>query len=182
MSKKEKARLRAQAWRDKQPKPERKYTTCGSCSIDITHLHFNSRYCSEECRRQVGRAIEKSHPDYKERRKVTCARYAARNPDAKRASSAKYRENNLEYYAGKRAERRAAQLERTPTWLTEDHRADILAMYSLSSKLGDICGIEYEVDHIIPLRGESVSGLHVPWNLQILTKTSNRKKGNRFDV
>ena len=181
MSRQEKARLRAQAWRAKQPKVERRYKVCGSCSVDIGHLHPNSRYCSTACRRLVGRAAEREHPDFKERRNAANVRWNVNNPEKRKEVSSRYRESNLEYYASKRAERRAAQLERTPVWLTEGHKADILSMYSLAKKLGDLCGIEYEVDHIVPLQGSAVSGLHVPWNLQILTKTSNRRKGNRFN-
>lgn len=42
-------------------------------------------------------------------------------------------------------------------------------------------GIPHEVDHIIPLRGRLVSGLHVHENLRIIPRTENRKKGNRFE-
>lgn len=79
------------------------------------------------------------------------------------------------------AKRRAARLERTPDWLTKEHLQSIESMYAFAKKLEDLCGIKYHVDHIVPLQGKSVSGLHVPWNLQILASTLNESKGNSHD-
>ncbi len=57
----------------------------------------------------------------------------------------------------------------------------IRQFYALAKELTERTGVEHEVDHIYPLQGETVCGLHVETNLQILTKTANRAKGNLFD-
>jgi 5-methylcytosine-specific restriction endonuclease McrA len=59
----------------------------------------------------------------------------------------------------------------TPKWV---NRRDLDKLYVQ-------CPAGLEVDHIIPLRGENVSGLHVPWNLQYLNPEDNVRKSNSFD-
>lgn len=84
---------------------------------------------------------------------------------------------NLPYYAAAAAKRRAAKRKATPKWA--DERV-IARVYELAAFLTKETGEKYEVDHIIPLQGEGVCGLHVPANLQILTKAENIRKFNHW--
>lgn len=71
------------------------------------------------------------------------------------------------------AKRRAARLQATPPWLTEKELAEIKAFYTR-------CPDGHEVDHIIPLQGEFICGLHVLSNLQYLPMSENRSKHNKW--
>jgi hypothetical protein len=92
--------------------------------------------------------------------------YAKRNPHHKR------------YYA---AQRKYHVKRATPPWLTKDQKKDIRTIYNLRSKFEDVSGVKYHVDHIIPLRGENICGLNVPWNLQILEAGLNMAKSNKYN-
>lgn len=83
--------------------------------------------------------------------------YAAKHPDAIRASRAAYR---------------AAKKNATPVWAD---KSAIRAIYAEAVRLG------MAVDHIHPLTHSKLCGLHVPWNLQLLSKSDNSRKGNRLD-
>lgn len=65
--------------------------------------------------------------------------------------------------------------------LTEEHIRQMQEIYKEASRLTQETGVPHEVDHIIPLKGRKVTGLHVPWNLQIIQKSDNISKGNKFD-
>lgn len=68
----------------------------------------------------------------------------------------------------------------TPPWLTEEQRREIADFYWLAQDCSIVSGGKYHVDHIVPIAGENVCGLHVPWNLQVLPGHINRSKGNRM--
>ena len=64
--------------------------------------------------------------------------------------------------------------------LTSRHKLQIEAIYKRCSEYRKM-GLDFEVDHIIPLQGKTVSGLHVPWNLRITTAKFNRSKRNKYE-
>lgn len=74
------------------------------------------------------------------------------------------------------AKRRAVKKNAMPSWANEEK---ILEFYKEAKRLTDETGIRYVVDHIIPLQGNNVCGLHVEGNLRVITNLENMRKGNR---
>ena len=76
--------------------------------------------------------------------------------------------------------RKLLKKKATPFWLTKEH---ILEMQEIYKDAQDLLWLNEEglhVDHIVPLQGKTVCGLHVPWNLQILTSSKNIRKSNKL--
>ena len=111
-------------------------------------------------------AGQKSHKDIVPRKLVL-------NEDEK----AERRNEKIIYHRIKAMERQAKIKNATPPWADKDKIKDL---YKTAHLLELNTGLKHEVDHIIPLRGKTVSGLHVETNMQILLKTENRHKGNSF--
>lgn len=76
--------------------------------------------------------------------------------------------------------RRAAKLQATPSWLTEKQLHDITVIYNACAKVSERTGKPHHVDHVIPLQGENICGLHVPWNLAIIPAKMNLSKSNTY--
>ena len=109
-------------------------------------------------------------PDCKECYKVTTRKWNQNNPEKRSAYDRKYYRNNKATRLASVMKRRIAKINRTPDWADLD---EIREVYKN-------CPNGYEVDHIYPLQGKTVSGLHVSWNLQYLTPAQNRAKGNKL--
>ena len=102
-------------------------------------------------------------------------------PQGKAARKA-YRESSAGKARAKRerAIRRRRSKQATPTWLTPEQKQQIVDIYEHMRDCRAVTGEEYHVDHIVPLRGEDICGLHVPWNLQVLPAYVNIAKSNSF--
>ena len=77
--------------------------------------------------------------------------------------------------------RKMSVKQATPNWLSELDKLFIKEIYSLAVLRSRALGVSYQVDHIIPLHGKNVCGLHIPTNLQLLTATDNLKKRDLYD-
>jgi hypothetical protein len=113
-----------------------------------------------EYRRKNGRKPETVNPEVKKRYKQSVKGKVSSN-----AADAK---------------RRAAELQRTPAWLTHEQLEHIKKFYELAAMQTRVFGFKWVVDHEIPLQGKLVSGLHVPSNLRVITETANAQKGNKY--
>lgn len=104
--------------------------------------------------------------------------WSQNNVDKVRTHWKKWKENNPQSYT----EDRLKRFKRYVKWLTAEDKIKIKSKYALARKKTRTTGEQWEVDHIIPLNGALVSGLHVPSNLRVIKRTTNLKKGNKFVV
>lgn len=104
------------------------------------------------------------------------------NLDRHNSQMKQYFEKNPHLRAKLSSVQRAAKNNRTPDWLTIDDFWIMDEIYRLAGLRTAITGVAHHVDHVIPLRGKLVSGLHVPSNLRVVEWKENLKKGNRYAV
>jgi hypothetical protein len=117
---------------------------------------------------------------YEKNVELVKARAQCRPAELKRLYRKKYDaghkdDHNLRNLLRKRRHRQA-----TPNWLSAESKEKIKQIYLQARHMTELTGEKYVVDHQIPLRGKTVCGLHVPWNLEIMTHAANCKKHNKL--
>ena len=108
-------------------------------------------------------------------------KYREENRDDLAAYHKKYRAENPEKCAATAAKYRAAQLERIPSWSNDDDLKAIKKIYARCKRINKLTGIEHQVDHVIPLQGDGISGLHHSTNLAIIPASLNACKSNSWE-
>ncbi|GIK83068.1 MAG: hypothetical protein BroJett024_41730 [Alphaproteobacteria bacterium] len=113
----------------------------------------------------------------------TAARQAAnykKHREKRRAQQKAYYSQTIEQRLARNAKRRARQIEATPPWFGDLDELAMEEAYRVSRSRGRLTGIEWHVDHIVPLRGSGVCGLHVHNNIRVIPAVVNLEKGNRY--
>lgn len=117
------------------------------------------------------------HSNHADEAKARMSQWHADNRDKVRARQIVWDEMNQDIRNALRAKRRAMELQAAPNWVDW---AVIKAIYKERERIQIETGVPHQVDHIVPLVSDVVCGLHVPWNLRVITKAANLAKKNRF--
>ena len=119
------------------------------------------------------RAWRKANP---EKSYALTADWRARNATKVKATKSQWRKRQVAEVNEAQMRRYAAKRQRTPKWAD---REKILDVYRLCARFRKL-GCDFEVDHVIPLQGKNVCGLHVHNNLEIIEARTNRSKSNQL--
>lgn len=162
--------------------------TCNKCQVDKPETEYYKKSTSKDrlswwcktCHKECVKAkyaAAYSNPEFAAKERVRVSTYYKINPEKDKrtwpvgpqavANTAKYRSNKD---------------KRTPKWLTPDDLWMMAEAYKLAALRTKLFGFKWHVDHIIPLRGALVSGLHIPHNLQVIPGLDNIRKSNQFQA
>lgn len=155
---------------------------CKKCGETLKYI--SSRGCvkcyllssSKRDKQELKEYHKKWYEKNKEKRIIQTGEYQKANPHIAKKAQRKYRQLNKPKLAEKRARRRASKCA-----LVQFYKKECEPIYDLAKDCQVTSGEKYHVDHIIPLNGENVCGLHVPWNLQVLPSDINERKSNHYD-
>lgn len=158
---------------------------CRCCHQVLSPGHFASAkerkdrldaYCLV-CRKAKNKAYkEKNRERYLAEARARNAEWKGRNRAKVREADRLYRERTPEKGTARVALRRARKRRAVPVWLTTEDKQYMAFLYRLAREATAVTGYAWHVDHIVPLAGKTVCGLHCPENMRLLPAEENFKK------
>jgi hypothetical protein len=155
-----------------------KFKTCTVCKEEKVLSLFNKRGGKEPgytsfCKKCKSEKDAKRYDSNKRR-----SLYFKNHAEEKEIRRKYYQQNKEKYYTSK-ANRRAQELKATPIWYSNFDSFVLSEAYSLCKLREKLTGVKWEIDHVVPLKGDNVCGLHWHKNWSVITQFENRSKGNR---
>lgn len=135
-------------------------------------------YFIEYNKSKAGQAAKQRY--YEANKDAVKARAMARPTEDKQRYREKWASENVVYIRALTKARRRKHRLATPKWLKRSDMLAIRHLYQIAITMSKTTGQAYVVDHIIPLQHEYVCGLHVPWNLRVITREDNLTKSNKL--
>jgi len=145
---------------------------CIVCTLSLQAARYDPKVNSERHKAKY------ANPAYVKRAREQANAWCKANRAKASANVRKHYERNPDKARMKLAKRRAAKLRRSVVWSNPFFVSEAYRLATLRSKL---TGVPWVVDHVVPLRGRFVSGLHVHTNLQVIEMAENCRKNNRFE-
>jgi len=157
--------------------PRKTKGSCLECMKEDWVIDNKKR--SEKPKSEASKAAGKRY--YEKNKEAVKARANARPKEEITKHKQKHKQNNPEYYKSLTNVRRRRNRSASPPWLTKEHKLAMRQLYLQAMELTKLTGERYAVDHIVPLISEAVCGLHVPWNLRVITQDENLRKSNKLE-
>jgi hypothetical protein len=145
----------------------------------IALRRVNDRICTE-CDKNVKAAKRASSTN--EQVKFIKRKFYQKHKESALLAKKIYRTENKGKINALCAARKKVVKQRTPKWVTDFDWLKIRCLYQLASMYTRENNESWHVDHIVPLQGLTVSGLHVPNNLQVIRGLDNIKKKNHYEA
>ena len=158
-------------------KPKYKVRVCEVCGCSYTPTQSRQRFCTEQCYNKYANIKYKNYKsewckDNRDRQNESSRLWTKLNPEKRKLACDKYRKEHKEYYALYVRLRKNNKKRACPPWADLE---EIKCIYQ------EAAYFQLEVDHIIPLKHKLVCGLHIPDNLQLLSRSANAQKSNIFN-
>lgn len=172
--------------------PDGLRTECKACIVSKNSVRYYANHeANKEWHRNHYYKKVEADPDwqkkYRAKNKERVSAYEAmyyqtKNKEKRLQQVKSWVQNNRGRANANKKAYKVAKIKACPPWVREDE--DLMWMmaeaYELAVMRTDMLGFPWHVDHVVPLRGKDVSGLHVPWNLQVIPGKENMSKSNKF--
>jgi len=158
---------------------DRRYTDSGCCYSCQKENSKRNRKKPGQKEKHLARK-RKDYQKHKEKRKAKIKEYTIKNRDTILAKKREYQKKNPHIFRAIGSFRRARLRSATPPWITPQMREEIKSLHAEAERLEQESGIQFDVDHIVPLDGKIICGLHVPWNLRVITHSDNISRPKHF--